>query len=234
MSIYLVLHNNLQRKSDKMTEHFFPYNKHIENVIKEVFPLIITDCNYMITYVNEAFCQLVKFEKEALLNKHLDILNITPIHEDDGPFLNKEIFTKENLIQKEVEYLDRDDNVFWASASLTYLLNKDQQIEHFVILFTEHLHSAATKHLPIHPLQFLQTLEIAVNESSVVLITDKSGKILSVNKQYTELTQYTVEEVIGKNPSLVKSGYQPKEFYKKMWETIMDGEIWSGELRNRA
>lgn len=217
-----------------MTEHFFLHNKHIQDVIKEVYPLIITDCNYTIKYVNKAFCQLVKYEEGALLNEHVDILNITPINEEDRPFLDEKIFMNKNLIKKEVEYLDKDDNVFWASVSLTYLLDEDQQIESFVILFTEHLHSGVTKHLPIHPFQFLQTLEIAVNESSVVLITDKNGKILSVNKKYTELTQYTAKEVIGKNPSVAKSGYQPKEFYKKMWQTIMSGEIWNGELRNRA
>src|SRR5699024_12100983 len=101
-------------------------------------------------------------------------------------------------------------------------------------LFRSHLKSGLNEDLPIHPLQFLQTLELAVNESNAVIVTDQEGTIISINKRYTELSQYKPHEAIGKTPSIVKSGYQSEDFYKDMWDTILSGKICSGELRYKA
>jgi PAS domain S-box-containing protein len=54
-----------------------------------------------------------------------------------------------------------------------------------------------------------------------------------VNPKFTEATGYSVEEVLGKNPRLLKSGRQPPEFYKQMWETITAGHDWRGDICNR-
>jgi PAS domain S-box-containing protein len=66
-----------------------------------------------------------------------------------------------------------------------------------------------------------------------VVITDKRGQIEYVNRKFTEISGFTTEEVIGKNPRLLKSGAQPKEYYAEMWRTILDGREWRGEFCNR-
>ncbi|HOV15611.1 MAG TPA: PAS domain S-box protein, partial [Spirochaetota bacterium] len=80
----------------------------------------------------------------------------------------------------------------------------------------------------------LQLFSLAIEQSpSNVVITDESGDILYVNKKFCELTGYTSEEVIGKNPRILKSGKTPEERYKILWETILNGKIWSGEFCNK-
>ncbi|WFS62758.1 transporter substrate-binding domain-containing protein [Pseudodesulfovibrio thermohalotolerans] len=80
----------------------------------------------------------------------------------------------------------------------------------------------------------LTRLYNAVEQSPVsILITDTSGKIEYVNPYFTRLTGYAAEEVIGRNPRILKSGGHDAEFYGKMWETITRGEIWTGEIVNR-
>jgi PAS domain S-box-containing protein len=67
-----------------------------------------------------------------------------------------------------------------------------------------------------------------------IIITDIKGRIQWVNPAFTQLTGYSVDEAIGKMPGeLVKSGLQDKEFYKKFWDTLLNKEVWSGELINR-
>ncbi len=66
-----------------------------------------------------------------------------------------------------------------------------------------------------------------------VLITDRAGNITWVNPAFTELTGYTFDEVVGHNPRIVNSGRQSKEFYAAMWQTILSGQAWHGELVNR-
>ena len=80
----------------------------------------------------------------------------------------------------------------------------------------------------------IQTLTKAVEQSPVcVVITDLNGNIQYVNNKFTEVTGYTLNGVINKNPKILKSGTQDKEFYKDMWETILSGNTWSGELHNK-
>jgi PAS domain S-box-containing protein len=73
-------------------------------------------------------------------------------------------------------------------------------------------------------------LETAANS---VVITDIKGNILWVNPAFTTLTGYSSEEVIGKNPRLLKSGKHGREYYKKLWETILAGKTWRGAFTDR-
>lgn len=66
-----------------------------------------------------------------------------------------------------------------------------------------------------------------------VIITDCEGNIEYVNPKFVEVTGYTLEEVTGKNPRLLKSGKMPPEEYKKMWDTISSGKVWKGEFINK-
>lgn len=66
-----------------------------------------------------------------------------------------------------------------------------------------------------------------------IVITDADGKIVDVNPTYCEVTGYNAAEVIGKNPSILKSGKQSSEFYAAMWKTLLEGGHWRGEIWNR-
>ncbi len=69
--------------------------------------------------------------------------------------------------------------------------------------------------------------------ANAIVITDRHGTILWSNPSFTALTGYGPEEVLGKNPRLLKSGKHAKEFYQQMWATILEGKIWHGEFTNR-
>jgi PAS domain S-box-containing protein len=73
-------------------------------------------------------------------------------------------------------------------------------------------------------------LEAAAN---AITITDRHGTIVWVNHAFTTMTGYSKEEVLGKNPRLLKSGEQPESYYAKLWSTISSGEVWQGEIVNR-
>jgi PAS domain S-box-containing protein len=66
-----------------------------------------------------------------------------------------------------------------------------------------------------------------------IVITDRHGAIQSVNPAFTTLTGYTAQEVLGKNPRLLKSGLQDGFFYRTLWQTISGGQAWSGQVTNR-
>jgi diguanylate cyclase (GGDEF)-like protein/PAS domain S-box-containing protein len=96
-----------------------------------------------------------------------------------------------------------------------------------VVTFTDmsdHHHSEAT----------VNKLSQAVEQSSAsVVITNADGVIEYVNPAFTRVSGYAAEEVLGRKPSVLKSGRMPMETYRNLWETITRGEAWTGEFHNR-
>ena len=73
-------------------------------------------------------------------------------------------------------------------------------------------------------------LEAAAN---AIVITDSHGSIIWVNHAFTTMTGYSKEEVLGKNPHMLRSGKQPESYYANLWSTISSGKVWQGEIVNR-
>lgn len=69
--------------------------------------------------------------------------------------------------------------------------------------------------------------------SEAIVITDEQNTIRYVNAAFTRITQYSEAEVLGKNPSVLSSGQQDKNFYKSLWETLKSHGVWEGEIVNR-
>ncbi len=82
--------------------------------------------------------------------------------------------------------------------------------------------------------QEILSLSTAVKQSpSSIVITNIDGIIEYVNPKFTEVTGYEFEEVVGKNPNILKTEHTSSEDYKEMWETITSGETWRGEFLNK-
>ncbi len=78
----------------------------------------------------------------------------------------------------------------------------------------------------------LQSTALAAAANAIV-ITNRDGRISWVNPAFTYITGYTFEEAVGQNMRLLKSGKQDQPFYKNLWDTILNGQVWQGELVNR-
>ncbi len=80
----------------------------------------------------------------------------------------------------------------------------------------------------------LLILRTAVSQSAnSIVITDPDGAIKFANKAFETLTGYTLEELAGKNPRVLKSGYHNRNFYENLWQTITSGKVWKGVFLNR-
>lgn len=134
------------------------------------------------------------------------------------------------LIQKEKEELEKDleKNLLNIFSILAVLFLLSLLVAIFVSNRIRKIEISRKEEL-----NMLNQYKLILDSSSVVSKTDPSGTIIYINKTFTKISGFSEKEVIGKPHNIVRHPQTPKAQFKKMWETIKSGKVWTGVIKNR-
>lgn len=91
-----------------------------------------------------------------------------------------------------------------------------------------------SKEAALNALRDVTVMDTALDQYSLVTITDPAGRIIHVNESFCALSGYSREELVGQNHRIVNSGHHPRAFWVDMWQTVTSGRAWRGEICNHA
>ncbi len=149
-----------------------------------------------------------------------------------GPALEQALLGQS--VSYEVTYLQPDKTNRWYKMKIFPVPGKHTKVGG-VILSLEDITEQKNTELALQTsIQQISDYKLALNESSIVAITDAKGIIKYANNNFCTISKYTSNELIGKSHRIVNSGYHSKAFFQQMWQTIASGSIWKGEFKNKA
>lgn len=213
-----------------------------------------TDLRGNVTFVNDAFCELSKYAREELIKKNHRMLK-SGFHPDEYFIELWENISKGKVWKGKFKNRASDGTFYWVISTITPVLGFDgKPVKYIGVSFEmtaivsqeEQLKDALERSqsqeeaLRRNEQKMLETqIELkgqvsALHNSAIVSETDPAGNIISVNDQFIIISRYLREELLGQNHRILKSDAHDEGFFKNMWQTISEGKIWKGEMKNIA
>ncbi len=220
---------NIIRKHQKIEEQLREKSERLDMALKSA--KLGTWCYHINedrVLLDKYAAKLMGLPAEKIESKSGNIIQLC--HPDDRLRLREEF----NRCEREKNGIDMEFRSVWSNGEIHNLVirgnlytNTSQGIYKIIGVvwdITEHKQNRENLNLRL----------IAIDAShNMIIITDNNGVVEYANPAVTKCTGYAREEIIGKRTSILKSGKQNNDFYKQLWDTILTGEIWQGEMINK-
>jgi PAS domain S-box-containing protein len=201
--------------------------------LEESAIIAITDQRGIITHVNDNFCKISKYSREELIGKDHRIIN-SGHHSKE--FI-KELWgtiAKGKVWKGELKNEAKDGSVYWVDTTIVPFLNEYGKPYQYVAIRSDITVRKKSEEELQKTIREISDYKHALDESAIIAITDQKGVITHVNNNFCKISKYSYEELIGQDHRIINSGHHSKELIKELWGTIANGNIWKGELKNKA
>ncbi|GAA0787237.1 EAL domain-containing protein [Marinobacterium sediminicola] len=188
--------------------------------------VMITNTRGIIEYVNPKFCEVSGYSREEAIGQGAGMLRSGEMPDDVYRDLWK---TLEKGKEWHGHLLNRrkDGSLFWESASISAVRDEFGNCQSYIAVKEDITQQKEME----EQLKMIEAVFSTSNEA--IMVADRDGLIKTINPAFSRITGYTLEEVQGRNPSILSSGRHEAGFYQDMWQDIMQQGCWSGEIWNR-
>jgi diguanylate cyclase (GGDEF)-like protein/PAS domain S-box-containing protein len=190
------------------------------------------DLNGNCTFVNQSFLRILGYQSaDEVVGRHMHAL-IHHSHADGSPYPARDC--KMYKAYRQSRNVQVDDEVFWTKDGnpipveyWSQPIRSDNVVQGAVATFVDITErKRAEENLRI-------TASVFDISQEAIFITDAENRIIDVNSAFSRITGYRSEEVIGRDPGMLGSGDQTREFYEAMWRELKTNKSWRGEIWNR-
>ena len=209
------------------------YAEDVMNALNRASIVLITDPQGIITYASDRFLELSRYSRSELMGKSYSLLITT--YGQRSFFSDMESrLRKGDMWEGEVNSKTKDDQIWWADMTVIPFQDKNSRPYQYVAIMTNSTNRKVVEKELKTSVKEVQDYKYALDQASIVAITDARGIITKVNDNFCKISKYTRDELIGSNHSLLNSRLHSTEFFKDLWKTIRNGQVWKGEICNRA
>ena len=193
--------------------------------------IILINGKGKILELNNRLIKWLKYEENELKEKNIFLTKILNLKNKKTfyKFLRKTCLETE-AEKQQLEFITKNKTTFLSEISCGILEKNPKKWKGIIFVKNLEQDKKIKKDMIYLQRKFLSMVEKA---SESIVITNVNGSIEYVNPYFEKITGYALKEVLGKNPNILKSGKQSKEFYEEMWRTISEGKIWQGEITNK-
>ena len=195
--------------------------------------VLMLDLNRKITWANDAMIKRSGYSLEELIGNSPRIFQFEGTDAKTVELIYNKLVLSE-AVTTEILHQAKNGSLYWINLNIQPIFDeKDNQIGFMAIEFDITERKEFEEQIAQQN-KSLREISDALDQSSLVSIADKKGNIIRANKKFCDVSGYSEEELLGKNHSLINSGYHPKEFWSNVWKTITAGLIWRGEVKNKG
>jgi len=205
-----------------------PLFEHTESLV------LVLDRMGRIVRSNPACTTRTGYSAEELLGKPFFDLLVPPEDVQATRECIDDLINGRNTRRHQTSLITRDEERITLSWACRVVQKLNALPELFLLVGTDTTEHRRVQDALQRSLKDLADMKFALDQSAIVATTDQRGIINYVNDQFCKISKYSREELLGQDHRLINSGYHPKEFIRDLWETIANGRVWKGEIKNRA